>query len=100
MNYHGRGHFFTAGRVRTALPVPRGAAGDSYERLMERMGGDTPLPHPGDESGMTPVSGIGSERAQVASVCYEEAPPEPRAPVGVKRLQASARYETVSDAAL
>jgi hypothetical protein len=45
-------------------------------------------------------SGIGSERAQVASVCYEEAPREPRAPVGVKRLRASARYETVSDAAL
>src|SRR3990170_2352229 len=26
------------------------------------MGGDTPLPHPGDESGMSPSSGTGSER--------------------------------------
>src|SRR4030066_2245120 len=46
------------------LPVPAGAAGDSPERPVERMGGDTPLPYPGDESGMSPASGTGSERAQ------------------------------------
>ena len=62
-------------------PGTLGDAGGSTRRPVERMGGDTPLPHP--ESGMSPVSGTGSERAKIASVAYAEAPREPGATGGL-----------------
>src|SRR4030067_999368 len=56
-------------------PGTRGDAGGSTRRPVERMGGDTPLPHPGDVSGMSPVSGTGSERTQGPSVAGGTPPP-------------------------
>ena len=41
------------------------------------LGGDTPLPHPGDESGVSPADCVernGSERSQVASVAQRKPP--------------------------
>src|SRR3989304_7069211 len=43
------------------LPVPRRSGG-----FLGALGGDTPLPHPGDESGMSPVNCVernGSKRS-------------------------------------
>ena len=62
-----------------------GTAVGSYERPIERGGGDAPLPLGGtllneqleigmSPFGMSPVSGIGSERAKIASVCQRGAP--------------------------
>src|SRR3972149_3514174 len=67
-----------------------GAAGGSYERPMERMGGDTHLRDAGEERGRSPGGG----GAGVGRVQKRKRPGSPGHREG-KRIRASARYDTV-----
>src|SRR3990170_4775005 len=64
-------------RLLRPVPWTQGDAGGSTKRPVERMGGDTPLPHPGDESGMSPVSGTAASGRKFASLA-EWNPPRAR----------------------